>query len=119
MLGKDSGKVAAEHEGFVPPNTINTSALLPQKLFPGNRPSTSFLYEQLNPESLGMLIALYEHKIFVQGVIWRLNSFDQWGVELGKQLANAILKELESEKSEVGKHDQSTAGLMAYIKAHQ
>ena len=69
--------------------------LAPHKVFPGNRPSNTILYRQLDPETLGMLIALYEHKVFVQGAIWGINSFDQWGVELGKTLANEILPIVE------------------------
>jgi glucose-6-phosphate isomerase len=109
--------VQAEHAAFCGPETISLPALLPQKLFPGNRPSTSILYDCLSPKTLGMLIALYEHKIFTQGVIWRLNSFDQWGVELGKQLANKILQDLKG--NEVSPHDQSTSGLLNYIKSHR
>jgi glucose-6-phosphate isomerase len=89
--------------------------LLPHKVFPGNRPTNSILYRRLTPHTLGMLIALYEHKIFVQGVIWGINSFDQWGVELGKQLAKKILGELES-GAETSGHDASTAGLVAYYR---
>ena len=93
-------------------------ALLPHKVFPGNRPSNTILFERLSPYSLGSLIALYEHKIFVQGIIWRINSFDQWGVELGKQLAKPILADLLSEKP-TGKHDASTMGLIAYYQQHK
>jgi glucose-6-phosphate isomerase len=89
--------------------------LLPHKLFPGNRPSNTLIYPQLTPRTLGMLIALYEHKVFTQGAIWRINSFDQWGVELGKQLAPAILKELEGQGG--GSHDASTSGLIDALKA--
>ena len=85
--------------------------LLPHKVFPGNRPTSSILYPQLTPETLGSLIAMYEHKIFVQGAIWRINSYDQWGVELGKQLAKAILPELEDAAPVTG-HDCSTNGLI-------
>jgi len=85
------------------------------KVFEGNRPTNSFLVKQITPESLGSLIALYEHKIFVQGVIWNIFSFDQWGVELGKQLANKILPELESEAA-VTSHDASTNGLINAFK---
>lgn len=88
--------------------------LLPHKVFPGNRPTNSILFTQLTPRMLGMLIAMYEHKIFVQGIIWRINSFDQWGVELGKQLAKAILPEL-SGSARVAAHDSSTRGLIAFI----
>jgi glucose-6-phosphate isomerase len=90
--------------------------LIPYKLFSGNRPTNSFLVKQITPFTLGQLIALYEHKIFVQGIIWNIYSFDQWGVELGKQLANKILPELQDSKP-VNSHDASTNGLMnAYKK---
>jgi glucose-6-phosphate isomerase len=85
--------------------------LVPFKVFTGNRPTNSFLIKKITPYTLGQLIALYEHKIFVQGVIWNIFSFDQWGVELGKQLANNILPELQDNKS-VSKHDSSTNGLI-------
>ncbi len=87
------------------------AALLPHKVFPGNRPTNSILIDRLTPQRLGALIALYEHKIFVQGVIWQVNSFDQWGVELGKQLAGVILDELTEEGVERA-HDASTSGLI-------
>jgi len=90
-------------------------ALLPHKVFPGNKPTNTLLFDRLDPHSLGMLIALYEQKVFVQGVVWNINSFDQWGVELGKQLAGKILPELldESVKS---KHDASTTSLIKYFQ---
>ncbi len=87
------------------------SKLLPYKVFAGNKPTNSFLIKKITPESLGQLIALYEHKIFVQGLIWNINSFDQWGVELGKQLANNILPELQTQNS-ISNHDSSTNGLI-------
>jgi glucose-6-phosphate isomerase len=90
--------------------------LLPHKVFPGNRPTNSLLFRKLTPRTLGELIALYEHKIFVQGILWNINSFDQWGVELGKQLAKAIQAKLDDEKIEEG-HDSSTNGLINYYKA--
>ena len=89
--------------------------LLPFKVFEGNKPTNSFLVKQITPESLGTLIALYEHKIFVQGVIWNIFSFDQWGVELGKQLANQILPELENIET-ITSHDSSTNGLINSYK---
>jgi len=92
--------------------------LVRAKTFPGNRPTNSFLYQKLTPETLGTLIALYEHKIFTQGVIWRINSFDQMGVELGKQLAKAILPELEG-AALVNTHDSSTNGLINAIKSRR
>ena len=89
--------------------------LLPHKIFRGNRPTNSILFNRLDPKTLGALIALYEHKIFVQGIIWNINSFDQWGVELGKQLASAILPELHDD-TPVDGHDSSTNGLINYYK---
>ncbi len=109
MRGKTQDEVRAElvQAGL---GDEQLRALLPHKVFPGNRPTNSLLMEQLTPATLGALIALYEHKIFVQGVIWQINSFDQWGVELGKELAAAILPELKGEAR--GSHDASTAGLI-------
>ncbi len=89
--------------------------LLPHKVFPGNRPTNSLLLQRLTPHSLGMLLALYEHKVFVQGAIWQVNSYDQWGVELGKQLARTVLDELQNEIPVMG-HDGSTNGLINYYK---
>jgi glucose-6-phosphate isomerase len=89
--------------------------LLPHKLFEGNRPTNSILFKKLTPRVLGSLIAMYEHKIFVQGVIWNIFSFDQWGVELGKQLANKILPEL-AEDTPIDTHDCSTNGLINAYK---
>lgn len=90
--------------------------LLPFKVFGGNKPTNSFLIKQITPYTLGSLIAMYEHKIFVQGVIWNIFSYDQWGVELGKQLANKILPEL-SDEADINAHDSSTNGLInAYKK---
>lgn len=89
--------------------------LLPHKVFPGNQPSTAILLDKLTPRTLGMLIALYEHKIFVQGIVWNVNSFDQWGVELGKQLATTILDEL-GDAQPVAAHDASTNGLINHYK---
>jgi glucose-6-phosphate isomerase len=88
--------------------------LAPHKVFPGNRPSNTFIYRQLDPETLGKLIALYEHKVFVQGAIWGINSFDQWGVELGKTLATEILPIVEG-KTDASSRDSSTAGLIEAI----
>merc|ERR1712142_54912 len=88
---------------------------LPHKVFQGNRPTNSIVFKKLNPFTLGALIAMYEHKIFVQGVMWEINSFDQWGVQLGKQLANKIEPEL-AHHDDVHSHDSSTNGLMHFIK---
>jgi glucose-6-phosphate isomerase len=87
----------------------------PHRIFPGNRPSTTMIYRRLDPRTFGMLIALYEHKVFVQGAIWGINSFDQWGVELGKQLAKVIRPEIDSNEP-VTTHDASTNGLINYAK---
>ena len=96
-------------------DAAEVEALLPHKVFPGNRPTNSILFRKLTPYNLGALIAMYEHKIFVQGVIWGINSFDQWGVELGKQLAKTILPELTGETTVSG-HDCSTNGLINAFK---
>jgi glucose-6-phosphate isomerase len=87
----------------------------PFRVFDGNRPSNTILFEKLTPRTLGSLIAMYEHKIFVQGVIWNIFSFDQWGVELGKVLAKKILPELQTQAA-VASHDGSTNGLINYFK---
>lgn len=112
MRGKtaEEARVELETEGL---DETRINQLLPHKMFPGNRPSSSFLLGKLTPRNLGSLIALYEHKIFTQGAIWNLNSFDQWGVELGKQLAKKILPELGSTRP-VDSHDASTNGLINY-----
>ena len=89
--------------------------LYPHKVFEGNRPTNSILFNKLTPRALGSLIAMYEHKIFVQGVIWNIFSFDQWGVELGKQLAKKILPELE-DHNPIESHDSSTNGLINTFK---
>ena len=94
------------------------TALVPHKTFPGNRPTNTLLIDQLTPRRLGSLIALYEHKIFVQGIVWQINSFDQWGVELGKQLAGVVLGEL-GEGAPIGRHDASTTGLLAFFKRNR
>ncbi|MDQ1315978.1 MAG: glucose-6-phosphate isomerase, partial [Pseudomonadota bacterium] len=92
-----------------------TDQFVEQKVFDGNHPSNAILLRKLTPHALGMLIALYEHKIFVQGVIWNLNSYDQWGVELGKQLASRILPELRADSPASG-HDASTNALINYYR---
>jgi glucose-6-phosphate isomerase len=88
--------------------------LVPHRVFEGNRPSNTILVENLTPEALGKLVALYEHSVFTQGAIWQIDSFDQWGVELGKVLAKRIIGELEGPAS--GKHDSSTNTLIARYK---
>ena len=114
-----TGKTAAEARAELTAQGLKgeaLEALVPHKVFAGNRPTNSILVRQVDPRTLGMLIALYEHKIFVQGVIWGVNSFDQWGVELGKQLAKAILPELAGAETVTG-HDSSTNGLINAYKA--
>ena len=92
--------------------------LLPHKLFPGNQPSNTILIDELTPYSMGLLLALYEHRTFVQGVIWGVNSFDQWGVEYGKQLARCIIPQISNDSALPLQHDSSTNGLIAYVKQH-
>ena len=115
MNGKteEEAKKELENQGLT---ADQVARLLPFKIFSGNRPTNSFLIKKITPFTLGQLIALYEHKIFTQGIIWNIYSFDQWGVELGKQLANKILPELES-KEPVNNHDSSTNGLINAFKS--
>jgi glucose-6-phosphate isomerase len=117
MLGKTEEEVIGElkAQGL---DKAKIKELTPHKVFPGNRPSNTLFYEQLTPETLGSLVALYEHKVFTQGVIWNVNSYDQWGVELGKQLAKALLPKVEGKQSGEG-HDSSTQGLLAYYLANK
>jgi len=115
MRGKTEAEARAELESSgMDPKAI--AALLPHKVFEGNRPTNSILFKRLTPRTLGRLIALYEHKIFVQGIIWNINSYDQWGVELGKQLASRIQAELRS-GAEITAHDSSTNGLIHHYNA--
>jgi glucose-6-phosphate isomerase len=114
MRGRTEREVRADLEGSGL-SAEEIDRLAPHKVFPGNRPSVSILMERLTPETLGALIALYEHRIFVQSVIWDINAFDQWGVELGKVLAKTILPELDSDGA-VGSHDGSTATLIGKIR---
>ena len=117
MRGKTEEEARAELlAGGMDPDAAEK--LLPHKVFEGNRPTNSILFKKLDPKTLGALIALYEHKVFVQGLIWNINSFDQWGVELGKELAKAILPELESDE-EISSHDASTNGLINHYKANR
>ncbi|MBD0723799.1 glucose-6-phosphate isomerase [Flavobacterium sp. L1I52] len=112
LNGKDESKVQAEFDK----QGLSAEAaqfLLPFKVFAGNKPTNTFLIQKLTPKSLGSLISLYEHKIFVQGFIWNIFSYDQWGVELGKQLANSILDEINA--NEVKNHDSSTASLLSHF----
>lgn len=121
MKGKNEEEVKAD---FAKDGITGEKAemLLPHKVFKGNRPTTSILINKLTPYNLGMLVALYEMKIFVQGIVWRVNSFDQWGVELGKVLAKKILKEenelIAGNKVDLNHHDSSTSGLLKHFAAH-
>ncbi|KAM3961359.1 LOW QUALITY PROTEIN: glucose-6-phosphate isomerase [Aphomia sociella] len=116
MKGKTVDEAQAELEkSGMAPEAI--SKILPHKVFLGNRPTNSIVVKKVTPFTLGALIAMYEHKIFTQGVIWDINSFDQWGVELGKQLAKAIEPELQDSKP-VSSHDGSTNGLINFLKAN-
>ncbi len=114
MRGKTEGEVRAEMAaaGAQP---AEIERLLPHRVFPGNRPTVTILLPRLDPFALGQLVALYEHKVFCLGALWDVNAFDQWGVELGKQLAGAILPELEAGAPKPGAHDGSTEGLMQEI----
>ncbi len=116
MLGKTTDEARAElvAQGL---SGAALEALLPYKVFPGNRPSNTLLFDQLDPHTLGMLIALYEHKVFVQSVVWNINPFDQWGVEFGKQLASQLLPELQGKQGAI--HDASTNGLVNYTLTHK
>jgi glucose-6-phosphate isomerase len=115
MKGKSEKEVAKELEK-TGKSDEEIEWLTPFKLFKGNRPTNSILFKKLTPYTLGSLIAMYEHKVFVQGFIWNIFSFDQWGVELGKELAKEILPEL-AEDNIINSHDSSTNGLInAYKK---
>jgi glucose-6-phosphate isomerase len=117
MKGKDKSEVYEEYEVEL---SVKDSfkRIMPHKVFPGGRPTTSILFKKLDPETLGSLIALYEHKVFVQSVIWNINPFDQWGVELGKQLAGKISDELNNDM-QITSHDSSTNGLINYFKKNR
>lgn len=115
MNGKTEAEVKAEFEATGKPEE-QWKKLVPFKVFEGNKPTNSIIVKQITPYTLGQLIAFYEHKIFVQGVLWNIFSFDQWGVELGKQLANQILPELQ-DSTPVQSHDASTNGLINAYKA--
>jgi glucose-6-phosphate isomerase len=112
------GKTEAEARAELTTQGLSGDALdrlVPHKVFPGNRPSTTMMYRRLDPRTLGALLAMYEHKVFVMGAIWDVNSFDQWGVELGKQLANRVRPELDLDAATTA-HDASTNALIAYAK---
>jgi glucose-6-phosphate isomerase len=113
MVGKNERAVRAELEKAGMAKAA-IDALTPHKVFPGNRPTNMLMYRRLDPFTLGRLLALYEHKVFVQGVIFDVNSFDQWGVELGKQLANELLPMVEGKVPASGR-DGSTLGLLGHF----
>lgn len=116
MRGKDADEVRADLQAQGLPEA-ELAALIPHKTFDGNRPSNTLLLPELSPHALGAMIALYEHKTFVQGAIWGINSFDQWGVELGKVLAKTILAELKSDTApDAARHDASTSALIALAR---
>lgn len=116
MRGKDADEVRADLQAQGVPEA-ELAALIPHKTFDGNRPSNTLLLPELSPHALGAMIALYEHKTFVQGAIWGINSFDQWGVELGKVLAKTILAELKSDTApDAARHDASTSALIALAR---
>ncbi len=119
MRGRSAAEAEAEMRAAGLPEA-RIRALLPHRVFPGNRPSNTLLLERLNPRTLGALIAAYEHRTFVQGVIWDINSFDQWGVELGKQLAARVLDELDPLAPQAAEHahDASTRGLIERYRTH-
>ncbi|HEY6038261.1 MAG TPA: hypothetical protein VIV58_28460, partial [Kofleriaceae bacterium] len=117
MRGKTPDEVRAELVAAKTP-ADQIEALVPHKTFIGNRPTTSIMVQRITPRTLGALVAMYEHKIFTQGIVWNIYSFDQWGVELGKQLAAKILPELEG-AGDVTTHDASTNGLINRYKARR
>jgi glucose-6-phosphate isomerase len=116
MLGRDRAETARALEAAG--TDAATAALrLPHMVFPGNRPSNTLFIDRITPRRLGTLIALYEHRIFVQGVLWNINSYDQWGVELGKQLAKRVLGQLHAPEP-VDDHDASTNRLINHYRQH-
>lgn len=118
MNGKPKEIVASELEKSKL-DPLDKIELLPHKIFPGNRPSTTILYRRLSPKTLGSLIAFYEHRVFVEGVLWNINSFDQWGVELGKQLAKNIQQQIEEKRIDEGANPSTRKLLEYYLKKHK
>jgi glucose-6-phosphate isomerase len=113
MLGKTAAQAATEHAPTAS-TTIDPAVLAQHRSFPGNRPSTTLLLQALTPRALGALIALYEHRVFTSGALWGINSFDQWGVELGKALCSQLLPRFAS--GDANGLDASTAGLLARLR---
>ena len=113
MSGKTEAQVRAalSNKGM---DKVELEKLVPFKVFSGDKPTTTLLIDRLTPKTLGALVAMYEHKIFVEGIVWNIFSYDQWGVELGKQLADVILKEFSA--STMGEHDSSTTQLIKRYK---
>jgi glucose-6-phosphate isomerase len=116
MLGKTTEEARADLEAV---GVADADYLARHKTYAGNQPTTSLMVPEIDPRTLGMLVALYEHKIFVQGAVWGVNSFDQWGVELGKQLAGDLLPMVEHQSSDESTLDSSTAGLLSYYRDNQ
>ena len=113
-ISEDQVRAQLQQQGL---DEKQVESLLPHKVHEGNRPSNTLLLDRVDPRTLGALIAMYEHKIFSQGVIWDICSFDQWGVELGKTLAKGILEEINGDST--NQHDASTNGLIEYFKAQR
>lgn len=111
LIGKNEATVREELK-----INANAELLIAHKVFEGNKPSTTIVYPKISPKTVGTLLALYEHKVFVQGILWDINSFDQWGVELGKQLASYVLPELQNTSSQRGNHDPSTTALISLLQ---
>jgi glucose-6-phosphate isomerase len=115
MRGRTTAQADAINRGLgLSPE--EAARLAPHKTFSGSRPSSTFLYAKLTPRMLGRLIALYEHKVFVEAAIWDINPFDQWGVELGKELASRLAPIVSDASSDISKLDGSTAGLVAHLR---
>jgi glucose-6-phosphate isomerase len=113
------GRTREEAKAFLQAQGVadaEAERLAPHKRFPGSRPTSTFLYRELTPRTLGRLIALYEHKVFTEGVIWGINSFDQWGVELGKELASKLAPVVMDRAAKTDHLDSSTAGLVAHLR---
>jgi glucose-6-phosphate isomerase len=115
MRGRSLAEVVTDlqHSGL---DATAIAALAPHKVFSGNRPSSTFIYKKLSPRVLGQLVALYEHKVFVQSVIWNINAFDQWGVQLGKELAQRLAPIVADKSASTDELDSSTAGLIAQMR---
>ena len=116
MEGKSAEQALPDRVPTAAP-TFDRAVLSRHRTFPGNRPSTTLVLEALTPRALGALVALYEHRVWTSGALWGINSFDQWGVELGKVLANRILPEFSDEKAP--QHDSSTASLIEWYREHR